>query len=203
MISMNSIILEGWKIHVESVADRKSRYELLLHQYENARLALIQPFSKSFFGIWIGFFWHIRSILLNIILSNCSGNRRVRICSQTSRKIPRFYDFSKNLRHHSRRRQIDVLPREIWKEGMASYFDRCWDIYCFFWMRRFDSRILLSSYFRGTFVKRNKANCWNNLDRIKSTNKHWVNFWSTIQRLRGCMLYFVVITNKQQKFYSV
>ena len=51
MISMNSIILEGWKIHVESVADRKTRYELLLHQYENARLALIQPFSKFLYTL--------------------------------------------------------------------------------------------------------------------------------------------------------
>ena len=45
LISLSSIILEGWKIHVESVSDRKPRYEYLLNQYENERLGLIQPFS--------------------------------------------------------------------------------------------------------------------------------------------------------------
>lgn len=46
LISLDSIILEGWKIHVDSVADRKARFEFLSHQYENERLSLIQPLME-------------------------------------------------------------------------------------------------------------------------------------------------------------
>ncbi|XKL69512.1 hypothetical protein PGB90_007281 [Kerria lacca] len=46
LISLNSIVLEGWKIHVESVSDRKARYEYLSNQYEIERLSLIQPFME-------------------------------------------------------------------------------------------------------------------------------------------------------------
>lgn len=46
LVSIDSIILEGWKIHVESVSDRKVRHEFLLNQYENERLTLIQALCK-------------------------------------------------------------------------------------------------------------------------------------------------------------
>lgn len=46
LVSIDSIILEGWKIHVESVSDRKVRHEYLSSQYENERLTLIQALCK-------------------------------------------------------------------------------------------------------------------------------------------------------------
>lgn len=172
MISMNSIILEGWKIHVESVADRKSRYELLLHQYENARLALIQPFSMSFSGIldWIFtyntklfFFFFFSQITVEIEEYESAAKLAekyldftilVKICdvTQDDDRLMFYLDkYEKKVPH------LTVLDDLIFTVSLNTVFD---------------SRILLSSYFRGTFVKRNKANYWNNLDRIKSTSKH-------------------------------
>lgn len=48
LVSIDSIILEGWKIHVESVSNRKVRHEFLMNQYEKERLALIQALCEYY-----------------------------------------------------------------------------------------------------------------------------------------------------------